>query len=659
MRLFHNMSFRGKQMLVIMLTSTAALLLACGAFVAYNVVSFKKELTAKVSLLTEVIGKNCAAAIDFNDPKNAEDTLSALRVEPGIVSACVYDRQGKVFAVYKRESAAVFVPPPAQPAGHDFSGNQLRMFRSIQLRGERIGTVFLASDLTQLRQRLASYPSIVGMMFTASLVVAFTLSMRLQRVVSGPILHLAHVAQRVALDKDYSMRAIKETGDELGQLIDCFNEMLAQIQERDANLEHRVKDRTEELARSLSLLNATLESTADGILAVDLSGNAVCHNQKFAAIWGLAGDLVEKASSAELVSHAAAQMSDPEPFLELFRKSQAHPEVEAFGVLPLKDGRTFECYIRPQQIRDQCIGRVLICRDITERKRADAKLEEAHREVVSVSRQAGMAEVATTVLHNVGNVLNSVNVSASLVADQLKASKTSNLARVAALMRERAADLGDFMSRDPRGKALPVYLGELAERLSAEHSALSTEVESLKKNIEHIKEIVAMQQRYAKVGGVTEMVKTTDLVEDALRMNAGALVRHEVEVVREYDPLIPEITVEKHKVMQILINLIRNAKYACDDADHGQKRITIRVSNGGDRVRISVSDNGVGIPQENLTRIFNYGFTTRKGGHGFGLHSGALSAKELGGVLLAHSEGPGKGATFTLELPKQPKAQIS
>ena len=285
---------------------------------------------------------------------------------------------------------------------------------------------------------------------------------------------------------------------------------------------------------------------------------------------------------------------------------------------------------------------------------AEAELENVHKQLLDTSRQAGMAEVATGVLHNVGNVLNSVNVSTTLVSENLKRSKTGNLARVAAMFREHAAELGAFLSADPNGKQLPAYLGQLAEHLSGEQSALLKELDLLKKNIEHIKEIVAMQQSYAKVSGVTEVVKVTDLVEDSLRMNAGALTRHGVQVIRQFDAHLPEITVEKHKVLQILVNLIRNAKYACAESGRTDMEMTVRVTNGDDRMRIAVVDNGVGIPAENLTRIFNHGFTTRKDGHGFGLHSGALAAKEMGGALRVHSDGPGHGAMFTLELPIQP-----
>jgi C4-dicarboxylate-specific signal transduction histidine kinase len=172
----------------------------------------------------------------------------------------------------------------------------------------------------------------------------------------------------------------------------------------------------------------------------------------------------------------------------------------------------------------------------------------------------------------------------------------------------------------------------------------------LQKNIEHIKDIVAMQQNYATVSGVTQIVRLSDLVEDALRMNASALERHHVQAFREFADM-PAVTVEKQKVLQILVNLIRNANDACKRTVGTDKRLTVRVVNGDGRVKISVTDNGDGIAPENLTRIFNHGFTTRMNGHGFGLHSGARAAKEMGGSLSLYSDGPGKGATFTLELP--------
>ena len=264
-----------------------------------------------------------------------------------------------------------------------------------------------------------------------------------------------------------------------------------------------------------------------------------------------------------------------------------------------------------------------------------------------------MSEVATNVLHNVGNVLNSVNVSAAVVSDLARKSKVTQLAKAVALLDEHAANLADFIANTPKGMQLRAYLHELSIHLAQEQQTSIKELQSLRRNIEHIKGIVSMQQGYARASGLTEIVRIQDLVEDTLRMDAGSLTRHHIRLIREYDN-VPPITEEKHKVLQILINLVRNAKLACEDGDQADNQVTVRITNGGDQVKISVADNGIGIPRENLTRIFQHGFTTRKGGHGFGLLSAALSAKDLGGTLIVHSDGPGRGAAFTLLLPLQP-----
>jgi signal transduction histidine kinase len=192
----------------------------------------------------------------------------------------------------------------------------------------------------------------------------------------------------------------------------------------------------------------------------------------------------------------------------------------------------------------------------------------------------------------------------------------------------------------------------VADQLAGEQTRLIAKMDSMGQHIEHIKEIVAMQQTYAKVSGVYESLTVVALVEDALRMNMAAFDRHGIELVREFAENMPLVRVDRHKVLQILINLLRNAKYAMEAQNAHSKRLVVRVSPGSaDRVRITIADNGVGIAPEHVNRIFNHGFTTKKDGHGFGLHSGANAAKEMGGELLVHSDGPGQGAEFTLELP--------
>jgi PAS domain S-box-containing protein len=304
----------------------------------------------------------------------------------------------------------------------------------------------------------------------------------------------------------------------------------------------------------------------------------------------------------------------------------------------------------------QIAGIIGISRDITALKRAEDELQQKSKELIEASRLAGMAEVATGVLHNVGNVLNSVNVAATLVSDMVRRSKAVNLARLAAMLKDHGQDLSAFLTQDEKGRQIPGYLEQLGKHLADEQQALLRELDEMRKSVDHIRDIVATQQGYAKVGGTVEPVVAVDLVEMALRMQLTALTRHDVTVNRQFSP-VPTVFAEKHKVLQILNNLIRNAKQAMEANLDGKKHLTVRIApNGRGGVSIQVQDNGMGIAPDNLARIFAHGFTTRQGGHGFGLHSSALAAKEMGGALTVHSEGLGKGATFSLELPAQPKA---
>ena len=286
--------------------------------------------------------------------------------------------------------------------------------------------------------------------------------------------------------------------------------------------------------------------------------------------------------------------------------------------------------------------------DITEAKVAESRLAELNRKLMDSSRMAGMAEVATGVLHNVGNVLNSVNVSANVIGDTVRASRVTQLGDVAALLAAQNGGLVGFLTTDPRGRLVPELLARLADAMRTEHATLAAETGTLVSHVGHIRDIVAMQQSLATVSGVSEKLAVSALVEDALKLQASSLAKHGIEVVREFASVPPAI-VDRHKTLQILVNLIRNAKQAMGDKA-GRLTLTIAAGEAG-RVRIAVRDSGAGIAPENLTRIFGHGFTTKKAGHGFGLHSSANAAGEMGGTLTSHSDGPGTGATFTLELP--------
>jgi signal transduction histidine kinase len=282
------------------------------------------------------------------------------------------------------------------------------------------------------------------------------------------------------------------------------------------------------------------------------------------------------------------------------------------------------------------------------------ELEQAQAELVAAAHQAGMSEIATNVLHNVGNALNSVNVSANVIGSKVRASEASGLARAVKLMERPEGGLAAFLSDDPKGKLLPAYLSKLSEALTAEHQSIADEVASLMSSVEHIKQIVAIQQSYAGVASLSEAVAPAALLDDALRMSADALVRHGVAVRREVAD-VPVVPLDRHRTLMILLNLISNAKYAMAERPE-PREITVALDcPTPGRVRFCVIDTGVGIAAGELTRIFVHGYTTRRGGHGYGLHSCAIAAREMGGTLEARSDGPGQGATFILELPVQHK----
>ena len=276
--------------------------------------------------------------------------------------------------------------------------------------------------------------------------------------------------------------------------------------------------------------------------------------------------------------------------------------------------------------------------------------ERINKRMIELSHQAGKAEVATGVLHNVGNVLNSVSVSVGLVQETLQASKLNSLNKAAALLEEQP-NLKDFFDNDQRGTAFPGYLLRLSEQLLDEQYAVTDELKTLHEHLEHIKTVVSMQQSYAGISGLKETVSLPDMIKDAELLVSSSFEKHMIDVERDYDDF-PLVAIEKQKIMQILVNLMKNAKDAITTHRERDREMCIRVKKKtAGRLTISIEDNGVGISEEAMTKIFSHGFTTKVDGHGYGLHSCANAAKEMGGKLTATSEGLGTGAAFTLEVP--------
>lgn len=400
-----------------------------------------------------------------------------------------------------------------------------------------------------------------------------------------------------------------------------------------------------------ALVEAFLDHVPDLVYFKDCESRFIAVSRSKAHRHGLQPEEMVGKCDADFFSeqHAQWARADEESII-----STGEPVIGKTEKIVWPDGRVTWALSSKLPLRDESggiIGTFGITEDITKEQQVKQDLEKTQRELLETSRTAGMAEVATGVLHNVGNVLTSLNVSASVIATALHNSKADSLSKVSAMLDEHADNLGEFLTSDPKGRRVPEFIESLARHAIDERNGLLTELASLQEHIDHVKEIVTMQQAYATMVGVVEALEPAVLMEDSLRMNAGALIRHEVGVMREFHP-VPRVRAEKGKVLQILVNLIRNAKYASDEGGASDKIITLRIELGENRtVKFIVSDNGIGIAPENLPRMFTHGFTTRAEGHGFGLHSSATAAHDMQGTLSVFSEGLGKGATFTLELP--------
>jgi PAS domain S-box-containing protein len=633
-----------QQMLVMtLLICGAVLCVAIAALFTFQVRNFRSNFQLDATTLAAVIANNSTAALTFDDAKVAKEVVDSLTNKATVVSACLV-RNGSPFVYYGNAdyTNALSQFPSAQ--GYRFSGGHLLVTQPIECGVDQAGTLYLRLDYQRtFLALLRFYGLVVVGIIIVSIGLAAFLSSRLGRKITYPILHLARIAQVVGEKKDYSVRAVVGSrGDELGRLMESFNEMLSRIESQDAALSLS-QQKMEALINSIDgiVWERTPDRTRFTFISRQSKDILGYEPQAWLDTPNFWEEKLEAQDAAKAIQTGHDLAARCQPYSYEYRMIAA-------------DGRTV--WIRESGTvlveKGEPVAMRGIFQDITRQKLDAQQLDKLNRQLMDTSRQAGMAEVATGVLHNVGNVLNSVSVSASLVGERLRRLKIDNLRRGTALLREQNGRLAEFLTTDPKGKVLPAYLATVADQLAGQQAKLIAQMDSVGQHVEHIKEIVAMQQSYAKVSGVYENLAAASLVEDALRMNAAAFDRHRIEVVREFADDPPPVRVDRHKVLQILINLLRNAKYAMDAQSGPVKRLVVRVGMASpDRVKITIGDNGVGIAPDHLTRIFNHGFTTKKDGHGFGLHSGANAAKEMGGTLTAHSDGLGQGAEFTLELP--------
>lgn len=372
---------------------------------------------------------------------------------------------------------------------------------------------------------------------------------------------------------------------------------------------------------------------------IHLGLSTVKFHQDTRALYGRSGLIAALAVSVGFVAALLHARRLSIPILELERFARKIASGDLSGRIEIRTGDELEQLAESFNFM------------VTELQRSKHEREIAQHKLVDAARQAGMAEVAIDVLHNVGNVLNSVGVTTSAVTKRMRQSKTAALASVAELVTSRGDNLATYLRDDPSGRKLPEYLTALCAHLAEEQQDVLAHMLALEHHIQHMRDIIHLQQNYSRAIGFTEPVRIHEVVEDALQLNAESNAQYDIAVIKQYEG-VPVCLLDRHRLLQILTNLISNAQHALRQTQGGQRAITIRIGHARpERLCIEVADTGHGISPENMTRIFQHGFTTRRNGHGFGLHGSAMAAKEMNGELTADSEGPGHGATFRLILP--------
>src|SRR6266849_2996371 len=627
MRAFRDFSIRRKLKLTIMLTSSVALLLACTVFITYDRYTFRRGKVEDLTALADIIGSNSTAALAFSDADSAREILGALRAKQHIVAACVYGRDGRVFASYARGNPATpFAPPPVEGEGSRFGSNQLVVFRGIVLDGEKIGTVYLQMDLGELRERLNRYTAVLLLVVLGSLLVAFLLSSRLQRAISEPIRDLASTAKLVSVEKNYSIRAVKHSNDELGLLIEGFNEMLAQIQRRDtalqaaqSELEKRVEERTHELQQEISERTQAEKKLEERTAYL----NALIENSPVAIVGHDSQDVVQMCNPAfEHMFHYRQEDVVGAKLDDLIMTEELASEVVSITDRVLKgesvhlttrrrrrDGTLLDVDVHgvPLMIGGKLLGAFGLYQDITERKRAEEELRKA-KEAAEASSRA-KSEFLANMSHEIRTPMNGIMGMTELALDtELTLDQREYLAMVKASADSLLRVVNDILD--------------------------FSKIEAGKLDMDRVE------------------FNVRDILGETLRALAIRAHRKGLELSYRVEPAVPaRLLGDPGRLRQLIVNLVGNAiKFT----NSGEVVVGVEIeSMSSDAVRLHfvVSDTGIGISPEKQKQIFeafeqaDNSTTRRYGGTGLGLAISRRLVELMDGRLSVQSE-PGQGSAF-------------
>jgi signal transduction histidine kinase len=480
------------------------------------------------------------------------------------------------------------------------------------------------------RNVLILVPAVGTLLCAAMLGIAWWM---VRRSILRPITLMLETCGRMARG-DLSARAPILANDELGELALTFNEVTRQLEGDRNRISHFVKN-----------WRYSMNGVDSAICVHGSDGRIIDVNAAMVRL--LASESDEALRGRNIEEVIGTRFGD---------RSCCAGEQSADGILSRDrvdnvTGRTYRIDIHPIRTPSgEWFGALHTYLDVMDQVERERRHEDLRRQLIAVSQQAGMAAVAEHVLHNVGNALNSVNVSARLLADAIDRFDAETVAKLSNLLPD-ADELSRFVQEDPRAKHLPELLRVLATHLLEQRDSSRETARSLQRSIVHIRQIVEAQNANTHGDSKHEPVLLDEVVRDALEIKGADLERSEIQIEAVIEPLPPCIGVH-NALLEVVINLLQNARAAIADHDSDERWIWIHVHRSApDRAAIEVADSGIGIRPEIFPRLFERGFTTRPEGHGIGLHWSRSTVRSYGGDLVAASDGPGCGATFTVDLP--------
>jgi len=543
------------------------------------------------------------------------------------------------------------------------AARKLRKILDEQVQLQMMDSINIGLVITDNLRQIRTYSA---MLLVASILIGLLVTWVIVRAICPPLEKLMQAADKVSRG-DLNSEVFIMSNDEVGKLSRSFNQMvdnlrtaeidkydhLISLEKMNKKLELRVTERTSELEKSETRIRTIHNSVGEAILVFGKNHRIETINRAGLNIFACDEiDIIGKHASIlfrSLYNPDADMCINVKQFLGLMT---THKTMEVEGVR--RSGEVFPMDLLVSKMsHEESDSLVCIVRDITGRKKAEEHLVAAQKEIVNAAHKSGMAEMATGVLHNIGNILNSVNISVEEISRVARNSKVIGLLKANTMLADNMNDISDFIANDSKGRKLPRYYVKLGGIIDDEFDTIKREVAVLSQKTTMMKEVISTQQSYAAAGFLSETFGMTAIIDDALVVQKSSLEKWGVKILVSIDD-IPLISAQKSRLLQVVTNLIKNANEAMqdNDVDNREKILTITAGVHNARsVYVCVADTGCGVTEANLSKIFQHGFTTKDSGHGFGLHASANAMTEMGGTLSIRSEGVGLGSSFTLVVP--------